>query len=236
MKTKIFFLSFFLIGLLIAQPVSAANEKRNVREFEGISLRVPGTLYLEQGNNQEVEIEANQSTLDEIITEVENGKLIIRFPTTRFFWRNFNPGRIVIHVTVPEINSLAISGSGDIIAQDKIETRNLDLSISGSGDIKLDNLEAVNIKSSISGSGDINIEGGKTAENFTVNISGSGSVNALDFSANQVEIKIAGSGDTSIEAIEELEIRVAGSGDVYYRGNPDINSSVAGSGNIKKVQ
>jgi hypothetical protein len=61
-------------------------------------------------------------------------------------------------VTVPEIDGLSVTGSGDIIARSDIESRILDLVVSGSGDIDLGRLSAERIKAVISGSGDIVIE------------------------------------------------------------------------------
>ncbi|MBN1820859.1 MAG: DUF2807 domain-containing protein [Prolixibacteraceae bacterium] len=235
MKTKLFALLVLISGLFITFQASAEKEKRDVPSFTEISLRVPGVLYIKQGNSQSVEIEAKSTTLEKIETEVKGGELIIKFENERFFWRNFKPGEIEINITVPEIEALGISGSGDIIAQDRIETGSMDLSISGSGDIKLADLKASRVKASISGSGDIAVEGGGAGE-ASVSISGSGNVDMENFEAKDVSVRVSGSGNARISASDNLEVRVAGSGDVYYTGNPNIDSSVAGSGSIKKIR
>jgi len=235
MKTKIFLFTFFLITILFINPLLAEEEERDVPSFSEISLRIPGQLHLKQGNNQSINIEAKSSTLEDIIVEVKDRQLIIRFPNRNLFFGNFNPGKIDIYVTVPEIDGLYVSGSGDIIAEGEIETRILDLAVSGSGDIKIRDLKTDRVKASISGSGDILIDDGGVADDFSANISGSGSINAEDFEANDVSVHIAGSGGCSITAERSLKARIAGSGNVYYNGNPDIDSSVAGSGRVKKL-
>ncbi|MBN1987685.1 MAG: DUF2807 domain-containing protein [Prolixibacteraceae bacterium] len=235
MKTKIFILSFFLMFALFANPVLAEDEERNVPSFSEISLRVPGKLYLEQGQTQSVEIVAKSSTLEEIVTEVNGRELAIRFKNKNYLFKSFNPGKIEIFVTVPEIDGLSVSGSGDIIAEDDIKTRIIDLAISGSGDINLAELDAERVKASISGSGDIVIEDGGVADDFSVSISGSGDVKAGDFEAKDVVVRIAGSGNCTVSSNGSLKARVAGSGSVYYNGNPSIDSSVAGSGRVKKM-
>ena len=235
MKTKIFLLSFFLMTLLCINPLSAEEEERDVPSFSEISLRVSGQLHLKQGNGQKVEIVAKSSTLEDIITEVKDRQLIIRFPNRNFFFNNFNPGKIDIYITVPEIDGLYVSGSGDIIAESEIDTRILDLAVSGSGDIKLGDLNTDRVKASVSGSGDIVIDDGGVADDFSASISGSGSVKAEDFEANDVVVHIAGSGSCSVTAEKSLKARIAGSGSVYYNGNPNIDSSVAGSGRVKKM-
>jgi hypothetical protein len=235
MKKIRYYLPLIVLGLLLVNPLLAENEDRNVSPFSEIALHVPGKLYLEQGNTQSVKIEAKSSTMEEIITEVKDRKLTIRFKSKNYFFKTFNPGNIEIHITVPEVDGLSVSGSGDIIAEDEIETRILDLAISGSGDILLDDLKAERVKAAISGSGDIIIRDGGEATDFSVSISGSGDVKAGDFEAKDVVVRVAGSGNCSITANRSLKARIAGSGSVYYNGNPNIDSSVAGSGKVRKM-
>ncbi|HKI87898.1 MAG TPA: head GIN domain-containing protein [Draconibacterium sp.] len=233
-KIRIYF-PLIILGLLLVNPLFAGNEERDVPSFSEIALRIPGKLYVKQGNTQSVKIEAKSSTLEDIITEVKDRKLTIRFKSKNYFFQSFNPGKIEILITVPEIDGLSVSGSGDIIAEGEINTRILDLAVSGSGDIVLDDLKADRVKSAISGSGDIIIKDGGEATDLSVAISGSGDVKAGGFEAKDVAVRIAGSGNCTVTANRSLKARVAGSGNVYYKGNPNIDSSVAGSGRVKKM-
>ena len=234
MKNKILFLSLFILGTFIYNPLFAEDEKRNVPTFSEVALRIPAKLYIKQGNVQSVEIRAKSSTLEDIITEVKGRTLNIKFPSKTFFTRNFDPGKIEIHITVPEIDGLSVSGSGDIFAKN-VKSRIIDLAISGSGDIKIDELKTKRVSAAISGSGDITINNGGVADELTVTISGSGDVNAAGFEASDVLIRISGSGDCSVTSNGSIKGRVAGSGDVYYKGNPSIDFSVSGSGSLKKM-
>lgn len=231
LATAVLLITFLLFGTL----AKAENQTRKVDKFTEISLRVGATLHLEQGENQNLEIVAKSSTLEELITEVKDGKLIIRFPNKDFFWKTFQPGEIIIYVTVPEITGLGVSGSGDILAEDGIKTKDLELAVSGSGNIKMNDLDAVAVKSIISGSGNIILAGDKGAEDLSVAISGSGDFKGLDFNADDVNVKVSGSGNVGVTANKNLTVRVAGSGDVTYKGHPLVDQSVAGSGKIKHV-
>lgn len=236
MKTKTFAILILFSFLFVSSQAFAEIDKRNVPSFSQISLRISGTLYIKQGPVQSVEINAKSSTLEKIETEVKDGKLIIKFEDNHFSWRNFESGEILIHVTVPEIERLEVSGSGDIIAEGGIKAGGLGLAVSGSGDIKLATLEASKVESSVSGSGDIFIEDGGGANSFSIAVSGSGNVKAEGFEAKNVTVKISGSGDCSVFASENLDVRVSGSGDVYYAGNPSVDSSVSGSGSVKNIR
>ena len=233
MKTKLMTI-FSIVALLVTLSSKAATEDREVSSFSEISLRVPGKLHVEQGSKQSIEIVAKSSTLEELITEVKGRELIIRFASKNYIWKNFDPGKIEIFVTVPEIDALSLSGSGDIINDGSIESRILDLSVSGSGDILLDDLKAERIKVMISGSGDVELAGDGKAEDLSVTISGSGDYKGIDFKVDDVNVKISGSGNANVYAEEQLNVRVAGSGDVTYKGNPRIDQSIVGSGKVKK--
>lgn len=235
MKTIILSAFLFFIIAITGTEVKAEEQERTVESFSEISLRVSGNLYLTQGDKQHIEIVAKESVLEEIITEVKDRKLIIRFPNKSYLWKDFSSGKISIYVTVPEIDALSVSGSGDIIAEDEIKTRILDLAVSGSGDIKLSELKADRVKVAVSGSGDVLITGAETATDLSASISGSGNLKAIDFPAEDVLVKVSGSGNCSVHAKNMLTVKVAGSGNVSYRGHPQIDKSVVGSGSVRNV-
>ena len=236
MKTKLATAFILFAFILTGIQVQAEEQTRKVDSFSEISLRIGAKVHLEQGAKQNLEIVAKSSTLDEIITEVKDGKLIIRFPNKDYFWKTFQPGEVTIYITTPEVNGLGVSGSGDIIAENEIKTKILDLGVSGSGNIRLSELSAERIKSSISGSGDIVLAGKEAAQDLSVAISGSGNFKGMNFSADDVSVKIAGSGNVDVEANKNLYVRLAGSGNVTYKGSPMIDQSIAGSGKVRSAR
>jgi hypothetical protein len=235
MKTRISAVIFLFAFCLLTVTANAEEQTRNVGPFSEISLRVAAKLHLEQSAKQNLEIVAKSSTLEELITEVKDGKLIIRFPNENLFWKNFQPGDITIYVSCPEIKGLGISGSGDIIAEEEIKSKSLNLGVSGSGNIRLDNLNAEKIIGTISGSGDIVLAGTTAAQDLSITISGSGNLKAINYSANDVSVRILGSGNVGIEAKKNLYVRLGGSGNVTYKGHPMIDQSIAGSGKVKSA-
>lgn len=214
------------------QTIQAADENREVSAFSEITLRVPAKVHLEQGKKQSVEITAKESVLEEIITEVKGRELVIRFSTKSALFKDFDSAKIEIYITVPEIGALSVSGSGDIINDGQIDTRILDVAVSGSGNVMLDDLKAERVKVTVSGSGDVKLAGsGKTAD-LNVAVSGSGNFRGIDFPAEDVDVKMSGSGNVDVYAENSLKVRAAGSGDVTYRGNPSIDQSILGSGKV----
>jgi hypothetical protein len=234
MNSRTFTLLILLIlagtQFLYAQKV----EQRKLSAFTEISLKIGANVHLSQGKDQMVEVKGQESTLEKLITEVKDRKLIIRYPTETLFSNKWNPGQVDLFITIPQIDGLSVSGSGSIIAEDKIESRILDLSVSGSGDISIGILKAEKVSSLVSGSGSLFLTGQEPASEFKGVLLGSGNIKAKEFSANNVNIKISGSGSCWLTAIKNLVVWIAGSGSVYYKGNPAIDSTILGSGQVKK--
>jgi len=235
MKTRVMTLVTMLILLVGLSNAQAENQTRELDAFSEISLRVDAKLYLAQGDKQSVEIVAKSSTLDELVTEVKNRELVIRFKTKNMLWKDFETGKIEIYITVPDISALTVSGSGDILNDGPINSRILSLTLSGSGSIKLDDLKTERLTSNISGSGNILVDGDGDAQDLSVNISGSGGFKGEDFETEDATIRISGSGNAYIHCNNSLVAKIIGSGSVFYNGNPRIDQSIGGSGQVKEL-
>ena len=230
------FYSLFLSVILISggsKALAQEKETRDVGSFSSISLSISADLYLTQGNDTKVVIEAERKILDLIRTEVDGGNLKIKFQSGK--WNIRNNKQINIYVSTPDVEGLFLSGSGNIKAETQIKTESLDFSISGSGNIDIDDIVASDLEGHISGSGDINLSGSKTAETSEISISGSGDFYAENLKVNSVEIRISGSGTCKVFAVSELEASISGSGSVYYKGNPMVNARVSGSGKVRSL-
>ena len=233
MKSKFIILAT-IIMFAGSQLLSAqTSQTRSVSAFTEISLKIDANVHLKQGNTQSVEVKGDGETLNRLITEVSDRKLVIRFPSDTWF-KKWSPGRVDIFVTLPQIDALTISGSGSIDSKDKINSRILTLTLSGSGDINLADLIAEKVSVILSGSGNVKLSGDVTAAELKVTISGSGNVKATDFPANDVNVKIGGSGNCWVNSVKNLVAKLAGSGNVIYKGSPLVDTTILGSGNVKK--
>jgi hypothetical protein len=196
--------------------------------FSGISLNINADVYLTQGSTQSVRIDAQQNIIDLIETDVNNK--IWRIKTEENL-RDYSS--IKIYITVPDMNSVKLSGSGDIYCESVFAGNDeVEVSISGSGDLRF-KTTARSVDASISGSGDIELEG--SAQDLSISVSGSGGVDAKELRSSNCDIRISGSGDAKVHATETLNVSVSGSGDVYYKGTPQVKSRISGSGDLESM-
>lgn len=222
---------FILSGFALNLEYAGEKEERNLTGFSNIDLSISGNLYYTQGKNFEVNIEASKDDLEIIETTVVNGTLKIK---SKNCW-TCNLKDVNIYVTSPEINGLKVSGSGSIIAQNNIQTDNMDLKVSGSGKVKLKGLQATSVDASISGSGNIDVSGQGNVRSFDAKISGSGSMDAENLQASNVDAKISGSGSCKIHAVDKMSAKISGSGNIYYHGRPRMDVASSGSGRVKAL-
>jgi hypothetical protein len=208
---------------------SIAKETREVSDFSKINFGVSGNLYISFGSDFKVVLEGEQDLLDDIITEVSGGKLVIKKDNWRFSMND----KVTVYITMPEIKGLGVSGSGKAEIKDAVKTGNIDLSVSGSGKILTTDVVATDMKCSISGSGDIIFGGSGNVSRADISISGSGSYIGEPLKIEDAEISISGSGSCSCNASESLTAHVSGSGNVTYLGNPKVDARVSGSGRIR---
>ena len=228
MKNTILKSSLTILLVLIATlGFSQKKETRNVSDFSGVGLSISAELFLSQGNSSKVLIQAEEDQLEKIETIVKNGMLHIKTQSRNPKFKN-----VKIWVTVPEINSVHLSGSGKVLAETDIKSEELDLRVSGSGKIIIDKLEAEEVEVSISGSGNIHLDG--TADELGVSISGSGSVIGTGLKVEECSVRISGSGGCKIDAIGELNASISGSGRVTYYSNPQVDAAISGSGKVRK--
>ena len=211
---------------------NTVKESRDVSGFTKINLSISGDLHLKQGNKYEVVLEGDKESLDKIETEVSGKSLNIK-TKERMQWGNL--GKVDIYITTPDVEAVSVSGSGDVMAETSIKSGNINLTISGSGTINIDNLSADNLDATITGSGNMKLAGSLN-NSSDVTITGSGDFKGDQLKGKSTVVHITGSGSAKVYASEKLNTHITGSGDVYYAGRPLVNASSTGSGKTRSME
>jgi len=208
-------------------------QDRHLSGFNSVDVSGSFDVYIVQGATESVKVEAPADIMDHIVTEVEDGVLKIHDKhNSGWNWGNWMGGhkKVAVYVSATDLNSIGITGSGDVNFKGGIHTASLKLWVTGSGDV-IGRVDVKTLECKISGSGDMKLMG--RAENSALSLSGSGDFSGKGLETQNTLVRVSGSGDAAINASSSINASVSGSGDVSYTGSPkDVVKSKSGSGDI----
>lgn len=226
MKNTILKLSSILMILMVVAlnlDAQVVTQERNMGPFDGIHQTISADVYITQGSSQKVVVKADEDIINLITTALEDG--ILKIGTEKNY-RSANT--LEIHITMPVLNKIKNSGSGDIRVEGPIKGNDVYVGISGSGDLDAE-FDATNLELKISGSGDVNLSG--VRGNFAVSISGSGDVNAENLQLETCTLNSLGSGDVRLKGkTAKLITKQSGSGDFNGYGLIAVDAIVKSNG------
>jgi hypothetical protein len=251
-KMKKVLITFFALFFALTVSIAQNKEIRNVDSFTKIAFRVPGKLYLKQGAEQKVELEGSKDILSKIETTVSGSRLSIGRENDNWkMWNWDKDDRIVVYITVKDLEGVSVSGSGDLIGESKFKTGDLDLNVSGSGSLQLEAEANGSLDADVSGSGRVEFKG--NCRNVESKVSGSGRVSLELAAANEVEVGVSGSGKVIAKGaakqirasisgsgevlaadlqVDACNIRISGSGDVEVNVKNELDATISGSGSV----
>ena len=147
------------------------------------------------------------------------------------FVSNSGSGTVVVDAIYSRNVSMVQSGSGTIDVGEVLESRDVSIKHSSSGNVRSQVLGGLSLYAILSGSGRIDLSGDVQKVDYTLN--SSGRIDGLDLMSYDARTTSSGSGLIFVWATEYLEATVSGSGDILYRGEPRASFRVTGSGSIR---
>ena len=200
------------------------TKKYDVDPFSSLHIGGPGKVYLRQGDQPELTIEAPENVFEALEVTNEAGKLSIRLRPSNFFRWVFGGGKLNIkdeityRITVTKIEKLSFGGSLNIESKE---------------------ISSPNLK--ISNSGSVRAEFGTLSIQEKLKVSNSGSVHALFDSVEAREFEFSSSGSVKAEFgdihTEKIHAHASGSMKFVARGGQAAHQdvSISGSGSYEAL-
>ncbi|MCP4458037.1 MAG: DUF2807 domain-containing protein [Cytophagales bacterium] len=241
---KIVIIAIVLFTGLTAQ--AQKEETRNLSSFSEISAQEGIDVFIKSGSKEEARIEASGLDMDEVLTEVSNGKLKIHLEGNNH--RNTN---VSVWVTYKSIKAVSVSSAASLRGEDDVNASgdfrikvssagdleltlkagDLDIEVSSAGDANL-NVDVSTIDASVSSAGDVEIEG--SANTQDINVSSSGDYDGYDVESEEAEVSASSGGSARVNVSEQLNARASSGGSIRYKGNPRMDVSSSSGGSIRK--
>ncbi|MBE0661991.1 MAG: DUF2807 domain-containing protein [Bacteroidales bacterium] len=228
--TLLICVSVFLTGCdeMISGSGRISSETREVSSFDAIEISGAFHVYLIQGNNESLVIEADDNLLQYIESGVRGGRLYIE--PRAFSFRN---PTLKAYITFRDLDEIRASGAVKITGETSLEFGRLLISTSGASDIDLE-LYGERLELKVSGAGKTHIDG--EVEKTIIRLSGASKLNAESLYVEKMDINISGAGSANVRVEDELVANISGAGNIRYIGDPRVHSKVSGAGNVKRLK
>ena len=202
------------------------TQERTATNFNGIDASSAINVYLTQGNDFSISVEAQENLHEYIRTEVQDNVLKVY---TKVNIKKHKP--MNVYVTMKEVKVLKCSSAGDIIGKDVIKANEIDLETSSAGDIDIE-VTAKKIMVDCSSAGDIHLVG--KADYLRASVSSAGDLKAIDLVVNEADVSASSAGSIYVNVTDRLNATSSSTGDIRYTGNPEVQKRTSSLGSVKK--
>ncbi len=236
------------------------EESRSVNGLHAVNLATIGNMTIRLGTKEGLSIEAEDNILPLIITQVENGELVVQNQPNI----NLIPTKpIKYFLTVKQLDALQASSLGNISAPDleadtfkititsggnittgAIKSPTVEFRLNSMGSLEIARLQTTMLTASLHGAGNIHIAGGEVKDQ-DIELTSMGSYEASNLDSykaepepmtGQVTVHSSGAGNVELGEVNTgtLEVSTQSMGSVHLvkLTAAKVNAEVTGAGNI----
>ena len=222
-------IAMILMVMVVSVSWAQQREKRDVSGFDELSVSSAFLVEISVGDTESLEIEVDEEYIDDVITEVRGGRLIIRMKESRKRRRMRESPKA--YLTVKSLDRIDASGAVKIETEDELKNDKLEIELSGASVLNL-MVEVEELYLQASGACVVNIEG--SANEQTVRTTGATTYRAFDLESEVADIRVTGAGSARVSVSERLDVRASGASSIRYRGRPSVNADTSGASSVKR--
>ena len=208
-------------GNIVTQNNPASN-------FNAVELQTSASVEIVKGASYQVKVSDYENIIKHLKVEVVDEHLLIRTEPVTAYLRN-SKARVLITLPDP-LYSVLMAGTGNVTIHSAFNDLQT-IKLSGGGNIILDEDSVLSeLEVNLSGSGNITAKG--IVRELTAKISGSGNIYFSKLKVSDAECLLSGSGNMYVQVENKLRASILGSGNIHYWGDPLLSSEIKGSGMI----
>ena len=232
----------FILGLIFtvmgsfSQAAIPAGETADIQDYEktiqvknfhGVDITIACELYLRQGDEESLRIEADKDIFHKLQVEVRDSILYLESDKER----NYKDWDVEVYLTVKNLKSIDVGGAVKLRTNGTITGEQLELDISGAADLDM-RIDVDKLMADFGGAVNAELEG--KARYVVMDMSGASNVDADDLITDAFYLEFSGFGKADVYAEKVLKVDMSGMGVVKYGGNPaKVKTNSSGLGIIK---
>jgi hypothetical protein len=224
-------LTAVLALLAAATPVSAAERKYSVTDFDRIRIDGPFNVKLVTRSSPFARAKAgSQGALDRLKLEVQGRTLVIR--TDRSAWGGYpgDPAQPVeLSVGTHGLVAAWVNGAGSV-AIDRVRGLKFDLAVEGSGSGSIAQAEVDDLRVRFAGTATGQVSG--KAQKFSAHVRGASSLDASGLAVKDAVIAAEGPANVSAMVSSSAKVDAYGTAQVKLEGRPACTSRIYGSASV----
>ncbi len=216
-----------IMGCLFAQGVE--KQIRDVAPFNGVKVGSGITLYLTQGEENKVTVEADGSIINDLVTKTEDGVLRIYIKTKRLLRLKSSPE---VYVTYSWLNSIEASAGAEVNGQNTVISDKLVVETSSGATATLE-VECRDLEMYASSGSTIKLTGATL--NLIAKASSGSTIKSRDLKSVNARLEASSGSDIQVHVSGELEASASSGAGIQYYGEaiPKLLRQSSG-GDIKK--
>ena len=216
--------SCFFDGNSVDGSGNVISQDRHLSGFTGIRVQNGMELTLEQGDSYKVVVEADDNVQPHILTEIENGTLIISSDRNSF--RNVT---MEVTVTMPTISKIEANSGTSVNSKNTLLGTDVTIVATGGSSVELA-IESDKVTAETDNGSSMTLRGKALTLQTT---SGAGSnLDAESLVANDVKSQASSGSSVSVHPAVNLNANASSGASISYSGNPataNVESNSGGS-------
>ena len=216
------------IGQVNGDGNVVTEDRTTSADFNEVKGSAGLDVYLTEGSENKIVVEADENLLEHIETDINNGRLTIRSKK--------NIGRAKakkVHVTYTELDHIIASSGADVVGNSVIKNENIYLDASSGADLDVEVFGKQIFAESSSGA-DIKVTGRATS--LKASASSGSEINARELTVLKCRANASSGADVIVNVKEKLATDASSGGSIRYYGNPTaVSNDKSRSGSVRKM-
>jgi|MDSY01.2.fsa_nt_gb hypothetical protein len=217
-----------IVGQVKGNGTLVKEERRVSEKFSEIKGSSGLDIYLTEGSENKITVEADENLLEIIETSINKGRLNISTKK--------NIGRATakkVYVTYTKIDAVHGSSGADIICNSLLKSEKIVLDASSGSAIEVE-VFAKEVWVETSSGADILVTGKATT--LSASSSSGGQINAKELIVINCNADASSGANISVHVKEKLTTDATSGGNIKYYGNPsNVTNDESRSGNVRKM-
>ena len=207
---------------------NVVTQEREVSDFDQVKGSAGLDVYLTEGSDNKIVVEADENLQEIIETEITNGKLHIT--TAKSIGRSKAKK---VYVTYVNLSHIYASSGADVIGNSVIKNENISLDASSGADLEVEIL-AKEVFAETSSGADLKVTGKATS--LKASASSGSELNARELLVLNCKADASSGGDIIVNVREKLQTEASSGGNIKYYGDPAaVSKNDSRSGSVRKM-